>query len=707
MAGDSVIGALRVVLGADTAALDKGLSDSGGKLQAFADVAKASLALAAASVAAASLAIGSAIKSAIDNADKVNKISQSTGTTTEEFTKLSYAAQLADVSQESLGKSLGKLSKAMVSAGTDVAGTAGQAFAAMGISVKNTDGTLKSSSDVLGEVAGKFEGYRDGAAKTDLAIRLFGKSGAELIPLLNLGKDGLEEAGNEAEKYGLVLDKKTTTAAEAFNDNLKKMDLIQQGVVASMTAKMLPAFEALSATILKSREESALWSTIGDGIASIMNKIVGAGMALITTWQRIFATAVDLKAAFSQLASGDFSGAWATVNKSAADTASAISDVSSQIRLLVAPTNLEKFWLGEATLVQGLNKEVQALAGQLGKVDAPAAAAAAATKNALQSFLDSQSKRTAAQEAEAATIGKSVGEQARLRLEYEAQAIALAKGIPLTADWAAKITAAGEAAGTAAMKIQGMNLIEQTGTPWDQRAQKVQQYTASMIAAGASTEQLSIMNMQVQFPNFTAATNAAMDFGANLDKLATSSVAQLSSTLTDVIMGTKSAGEAFAAFAKQVIAEVMKMIVQLLILKALKMALGMFSEGGPVGGTGLSLTNTGGLYASGGHVSGAGTGTSDSIPAMLSNGEFVINAEAARQIGMPMLNALNSGNMPTFGGGDISDMPQSPAAAPEGGGGVATMVMKGVMFSRDQMRDFAEYIRQMQRAGHSIDMKFA
>ena len=47
--------------------------------------------------------------------------------------------------------------------------------------------------------------------------------------------------------------------------------------------------------------------------------------------------------------------------------------------------------------------------------------------------------------------------------------------------------------------------------------------------------------------------------------------------------------------------------------------------------------------ASGGAISGPGTGTSDSIPAMLSNGEYVINAKAASQLGLPFLDALNSG----------------------------------------------------------------
>jgi hypothetical protein len=70
-------------------------------------------------------------------------------------------------------------------------------------------------------------------------------------------------------------------------------------------------------------------------------------------------------------------------------------------------------------------------------------------------------------------------------------------------------------------------------------------------------------------------------------------------------------------------------------------------------------------YATGGHVSGAGTGTSDSIPAMLSNGEFVINASASRKLGLGFLNKLNRGESPIFrdSGGIIGSEPIPSAAS--------------------------------------------
>lgn len=62
--------------------------------------------------------------------------------------------------------------------------------------------------------------------------------------------------------------------------------------------------------------------------------------------------------------------------------------------------------------------------------------------------------------------------------------------------------------------------------------------------------------------------------------------------------------------------------------------------------------------ASGGFISGAGSKTSDSIPAMLSNGEFVIKADAVQRLGIPKLNYMNTtGKLPGFADGGIVDDP--------------------------------------------------
>ena len=61
----------------------------------------------------------------------------------------------------------------------------------------------------------------------------------------------------------------------------------------------------------------------------------------------------------------------------------------------------------------------------------------------------------------------------------------------------------------------------------------------------------------------------------------------------------------------------------------------------------------GNAFASGGSVAGPGTGTSDSVPAMLSNGEYVLNAQAVDRLGVPFLNGLNTGRLRGFASGGL------------------------------------------------------
>lgn len=490
---DSVIGALRVVLGADTAALDKGLSDSQIKLAAFAGAVGGIAAGMAGEFLKAAKSIGSSITDVIDSADKLNKLSQQTGMTTEELSKLSYAAGLADVPMEALTKSVTKLSKAMVDAAGDGASQAGRAFTAMGVTVKNvSDGSLRPSADVLADIADKFAGYKDGAEKTSLAVALFGKAGAAMIPLLNEGRDGLQELGDEAQKYGLVLDKQTTAAAEAFNDNLRKMDMIKQGVSTTMTAKLLPAFQALSEVLLKSREESTLWNAIGDVMAGVINKLVAAGIALITTWQRIFATVADLKSAFSDLASGNFQAAWDTMKKSASETSDALGGLATQIRQIVAPTDLDKFWQTQIPQIKAMNAEVQELGKAWTQTAAPIVASGEAQKDAIQKFLDAQAKRTAAMTAEAQTIGGTIGQQEYLKTVYQAQAIALQNNIPLTAALNTQIALQGQASAAAALQIAGAQATVAARNPTEQfnaqMTQLKQLYDAGVISLDTYNE---------------------------------------------------------------------------------------------------------------------------------------------------------------------------------------------------------------------------
>lgn len=116
----------------------------------------------------------------------------------------------------------------------------------------------------------------------------------------------------------------------------------------------------------------------------------------------------------------------------------------------------------------------------------------------------------------------------------------------------------------------------------------------------------------------------------------------LGDAFTDIMMGTKSAGEALGDFARNAIQNALKIAAEWTALALLYAAFG-----DPAPGKHASATLFGMKFADGGLVTGPGSDRSDSIPAMLSNGEYVINASAVRRIGVGNLDALNQGRVPS------------------------------------------------------------
>jgi lambda family phage tail tape measure protein len=159
------------------------------------------------------------IKSTIDAADEMGKMSQKVGVSVEALSELKYAGDLADVSLDQLGMGLKQLSKNMRDASLGGKEQI-RSFNDLGVEIKNTDGTLRSTDDVFRDVAEKFSTMEDGAEKTALSMRMFGRSGADLIPLLNSGKSGLKDMATEARALGAVFTGEAAKGAEQFNDNL-------------------------------------------------------------------------------------------------------------------------------------------------------------------------------------------------------------------------------------------------------------------------------------------------------------------------------------------------------------------------------------------------------------------------------------------------------------------------------------------------------
>lgn len=255
MAIGGIIGSIRVALGLDTAQFQNGAKEMQGTLGGLGRVLK-SFAIGI----GAALSFGAVIKamqSAIDKADELGKTAQKIGLPVEALSKLEYAAKLADVSLEQLSVGVGKLSQALAQAAGGTSNDATKALDAIGVSATTASGAIRPTEDVIYDIAEAFSKMEDGAGKTALAMAIFGRSGKELIPLLNAGADGLRESADEAARFGLVIDTKTSKAAEEFNDNLTRLKGAMEGLTNKAMVALIDKFvEFTDAMVALSKSEA-------------------------------------------------------------------------------------------------------------------------------------------------------------------------------------------------------------------------------------------------------------------------------------------------------------------------------------------------------------------------------------------------------------------------------------------------------------------
>ena len=132
------------------------------------------------------------------------------------------------------------------------AGSTGVAGAvnSLGLTLKDANGAMLPLNDLMLEVADKFAAMPDGAEKTADAMALFGKSGKDLIPILDLGSAGLQEAMDDANKYGLTLTGANVDAVRAFGLAHKDLDEAMEGVTLQLGAALMPALATGAETLV-------------------------------------------------------------------------------------------------------------------------------------------------------------------------------------------------------------------------------------------------------------------------------------------------------------------------------------------------------------------------------------------------------------------------------------------------------------------------
>jgi len=180
--------------------------------------------------------VASFAKSAIDAADNLRDMSQRTGVSVEMLSKFEKAAAMGGTSIEVVSKNMERLSKGLYSVNysvNDSGNKVGPALERLGLSATNSAGKLKNADQVLLEIADKFQKMPDGVEKTALAIQLFGKAGAEIIPMLNEGRQAIEG-------LGATMTTDFANKADAFNDSLAATQIVFGQIGMAIADQLLP-----------------------------------------------------------------------------------------------------------------------------------------------------------------------------------------------------------------------------------------------------------------------------------------------------------------------------------------------------------------------------------------------------------------------------------------------------------------------------------
>lgn len=196
----------------------------------------------AAAIVKAEKAMISMTKESAAFADNIITLSMQTGQSTQQLQEFSYATELIDVSVDTLQGSLTKLTNNMQDT-MNGTGNAKASFDALGISVTNADGSMRSANDVFYETIDALGKVKNETERDAMSMDIFGRSAQDLNPLIIQGSKTLKAYADEAHNMGYVLDDEALSALGAVDDAYQRLQKTQEGVKNQLAVEFAPYLE--------------------------------------------------------------------------------------------------------------------------------------------------------------------------------------------------------------------------------------------------------------------------------------------------------------------------------------------------------------------------------------------------------------------------------------------------------------------------------
>lgn len=271
-----------VELFADDSKLVRGLRNAKSYLKAWG--------ASVASVGAKVFTVGSAIVASFVPAiaifaqmgDALDKASARTGASVESLSSLGYAAGQSGSNLEDLEKGLRKMQQTTVEAAGG-AETAVAALSALGVTAAELDGL--SPDEQFRKFADGIAKIEDPAKRTAAAMDIFGKSGADLLPLMSGGADGIRELEDRAKALGLVMSSEDAASAAALGDAWDDLLSVGKSLAKTIGAALGPELTRITKAIVETSSGAIRWLDQNREMIVVAAKfgaaIAGVGAALV------------------------------------------------------------------------------------------------------------------------------------------------------------------------------------------------------------------------------------------------------------------------------------------------------------------------------------------------------------------------------------------------------------------------------------------
>lgn len=189
-------------------------------------------------------------KNTAASGDQFDKLSQKSGISAKTLSQWSHAANMSGVSTEQFGANILKLNQQMAAAAQGNK-AAQLAFKRAGVSIRDSAGKMKTADQVLLEMSKTFKKMPEGIYKSDLAMAVFGKSGADMIPLLQGGSDAIQDLMKQSDELGMTFSNEEAKASAEFCDSLDVLKKSAKGLVNTIGKQLIPVITPLLQSMAK------------------------------------------------------------------------------------------------------------------------------------------------------------------------------------------------------------------------------------------------------------------------------------------------------------------------------------------------------------------------------------------------------------------------------------------------------------------------